>query len=189
MFCDSDETSSSVTVLNHFYIMYQSISFTEHPFFSFLSHFFIYQLDPPVFRPVWTLYSLETSATFHLFLDLLFFKVFNMLWMMVTVNKAKFLLRETLISFSKITAFQWMLVTAYKIDFTSWKVLITLVCSLLFSLSTWHVMFSQTKFQIAINISHLTFHQCVGMKTSSHSVILVCRKFDKQLSSVRPDLL
>ena len=180
--------SNSIKSLLH-YVSINFLYWTPFLFFSFLSHFFIYQLDSPVFRPVWTLYSLETSTAFHPFSDLLFFQVFKMLWMMVTVNKAKFLLRETLISFSKITAFQWMLVTAYKIEFTSWKVLITLVCSLLFSLSTWHVMFSQTKFQISINISHLTFHQCVGMKTSSYSVILVCRKFDKQLWSFRPDLL
>ena len=67
IFCGSNETrSSSATVLNHFHIMYQSISFIERLFFSFPSNFLICQLDFFFFWPVWTLHSIKSSFTFHL---------------------------------------------------------------------------------------------------------------------------
>ena len=55
MFCDSGEAGSSAAVLNHFHIMYKSVSSIEHLFFSFSSHLLIYQLDFSVFWPVWHL--------------------------------------------------------------------------------------------------------------------------------------
>ena len=99
IFCGSNETSSSsATVLNHFHIMYQSISFIERLFFSFPSNFLICQLDFFFFWPVWALHSIKSSFTFH-FVVLKFFLLFPILWMLVTVNKAEFSLRKTFITF------------------------------------------------------------------------------------------
>ena len=52
MFCDSDEADSSAAILNHFHIMYKSVSSIEHLFFSFSSDLLIYQLDFSVLWPV-----------------------------------------------------------------------------------------------------------------------------------------
>ena len=63
-----------------------------------------------------------------------------------------------------------------KIEFTSWKIFITFTCvpayfhHYYFLWSTRYVIFSHTKFQIAINICHLTFLQCVWIKPHSFSL-------------------
>ena len=49
------EYRSFKLILSYFHIMYQSICSSEHLFFSFPSHFIIYQLDFFVFWPIWAL--------------------------------------------------------------------------------------------------------------------------------------
>ena len=56
---------------------------------------------------------------------------------------------------------------------------------LLSPLRTWYVMFSQAKFQIAINMYHETFLQCVWIKSHSSSLT----NEEKQIWSVSLDLL
>ena len=87
-------------------------------------------------------------------------------WMLVAVNKI--LLRKTLISFGKILAIGY---AVSKIESTSWKTS-CLYCfhQYYFLWSTWHVKYSPKKFQIGINISHVTFFQCVWIKPHSSSL-------------------
>ena len=49
IFSDFNKRSSSATVLNYFYVMYQRSSSIEHISLSFSSNFFTYQLDFSVF--------------------------------------------------------------------------------------------------------------------------------------------
>ena len=93
--------------------------------------------------------------------------------MLVTVNNNTFSPWKTLVTFSKIPAMGWDM---YKIEFTSWKIFITVICMpayfhhYYFLWSKWHAMFSQIKFQIGINSSHVTFLRCVWIKPHSSSL-------------------
>ena len=61
---DSDETSSSATLLTYFHIVYQSFFSIEHFFLYFSSYFVTYRLNFAVFWPVWALRSLECSVSY-----------------------------------------------------------------------------------------------------------------------------
>ena len=76
---NSDETSSSGTVLNHFQILCVSISFIEQLFFSFSTNVLIYQLDFSVFWPILALCILESSDNLLLSLPLIVFRSFCVL--------------------------------------------------------------------------------------------------------------
>ena len=101
-FLISDDTSSSATVLNQFYITYRSNSCIDHLFLLFRHTFFYLST---ALLCLLTCLSLKVAVAFHigfyLVAKLLFFVLFQMLWVLVTLNKAKFLPQQTLITFSK----------------------------------------------------------------------------------------
>ena len=98
----SDETSSSETVLNYFYIMYQSISFIKHHFFLFFQTSLFINLISQSFDMFEFCTALNLLlGTFYLVWEFPFFVLFQMLWMPVTVNKATFSSQKTLINSSK----------------------------------------------------------------------------------------
>ena len=115
-----------------------------------------------VFWPVWCL-CLKFSVALLLVSEFLIFCTFFE-YANAGYHKAKTSLWKRLKTFSTIPALVWILVTIYNIEFTSWKTIIQysyvdlyahLLTQLYFLWSTWHVMFSQTKFQIGINICHV----------------------------------
>ena len=118
--------------------MCQSISCTEHLSFSVRVLY-----SATRFLSLLTCFSLEFSVAFHLVSEFLFFVLFWMLWMLVTVNNALFSLWKTLITFSKIPTLGWMLVILCKMEFASRKILITFTCSLICSLTSAIIIFSE----------------------------------------------
>ena len=90
--------------------------------------------------------------------EFLSFVISRMLRTLVILNKAKFSPQRILITFGKILAMGCTLDKA-----TSWTTFVKLTCMpayfchYYFLWSTWHVIFSHTKFQIGINISHVKF--------------------------------
>ena len=91
--------------------------------------------------------------------------------MLVTENKAEFSLQETLIILLKSRswgmAFKGLSLHHEK---HYARLCVHLFGHYYFLWSTWHVMFSHTKFQIGINISHVTFLQCVWIKPNLFSL-------------------
>ena len=148
--------------------MYQSNSCIKHLFFYFPSDFFTLSTW---FLCCLTRLSLEFPVAFHLVFhfvsDYLFFVLSWMYWILVTVNKAMFSLWKT---FSKISVWN---MPCIRLNLLYEKHLLTccpLLLPLLFPLSTWHVMFSHAKFQIGINMYHVTFLQCVWIRSHSSSL-------------------
>ena len=89
--------SNSMKLLSH----YLPISIFCWTAFLYLQTFFINSifLSFELFEPCSC--SLESSVTFHLVLEFLFFVLFRILWMLATVNEAKFSLRKTLATLVK----------------------------------------------------------------------------------------
>ena len=153
--------------------------------FSFISlqTSLLYQLDLFVVWPVWVLSFLLLSIfMFHLVSDYLFFILSSMQWMLVTVNKTMFSLWKT---FSKISIWDMSCIRLSLLYEKHLLACCPLIPPLLFPLSTWYVMFSQGKFQIAINMYHVTFLQCVWIKSHSSSLT----NEGRQICSVSLDLL
>ena len=101
----------------------------------------------------WTLNFCSFYFGFYPFLEFLFFLLFQMQRMLVTMDKSRFSPRKIFKTFIKIPTKGY---PVYKIEFTSWKRSRLLECHLLPPL-----LFSHTKFQIEINISHVAFLPCV----------------------------
>ena len=95
-----------------------------------------------------------------------------MQWMLITVNKAEFPLRKTLITYSKFPAMGYAVYKTIRVYIM--KNILACVSAYFhhycFLRSTCYVMFSHTKFQNGINISHVTFLQCVWNKPHSSSL-------------------
>ena len=144
IFCNSNESRSLATVLDHCHIMYESFLLLNT--FPFLFNF-IYQLDSSVFWPVWALCSLESSVTFHLFSQFLCFVPFR-LWMLVTMNKDTFSLCKTVITFCNTPALGHIYMSKLKPVWDPkllWKF-------------------------VAIVIWHITFLQCVRIEPHSSGI-------------------
>ena len=163
--------------------MYQPNSCIKHFFFYFPSNFFTLSTW---FLSCLTRLSLEFPvafhSVFHLVSDYLFFILSWMQWMLVTVNKSMFSLWKT---FSKISIWDMSCIRLSLLYEKHLLACCPLLPPLLSALRTWYVMFSQAKFQIAINMYHETFLQCVWIKSHSSSLT----NEEKQIWSVSLDLL
>ena len=105
-------------------------------------------------------FSRSIFGSTYIVSEFLSFVLSRMLRRLVILNKAKFSPQRILITFGKILA---MGCTLDKAKFTSWTTFVKLTCMpayfchYYFLWSTWHVIFSHTKFQIGINISQVKF--------------------------------
>ena len=104
----------------------------------------------------WTLNFCSFYFGFYPVLEFLFFLLFQIQRMLVIVNKSRFSPRKIFKTFIKIPTKGY---PVYKIESTSSKRSRLLECHLLPPL-----LFSHTKFQIEINISHVTFLPFVWIK-------------------------
>ena len=116
---------------------------------------------------------------FHLVSEFLIFVLFWMQWILINVNKAKFSQKKHLKLLVKSRPWGALCISLSLLpwtEFTSWKTLITFTCMpayfchYYFPWSTWHVMFSNTKFHIRINISQVTFYRFIWIKPHSPSL-------------------